>query len=103
MAPEQISGRGYDVRTDIYAHGLVLFEVFTGRRPFAAASWNEWTQAHLHEPPPPPSSSTRIDAAIERTIMRCLEKDPAQRPHSALALSGMLPGGDALAMAMVGF
>jgi len=101
MAPEQTSGREVTVRSDIYALGLVLYETFTGRRAFPARSMAEL--ARLQETSFPPSPATLVeglDPAVERVILRCLEKDPAKRPRSALAVAAALPGGDPIAAAL---
>jgi len=101
MAPEQISGREVTVLSDIYALGLVLFEIFTGRRPFEADSMAEVQRMHTSSPP---SSLTHfvqdLDPTVERAVLRCLEKEPADRPESVLAVSAALPGGDPLAAAL---
>ena len=101
MAPEQLAGKGSSVQSDLYALGLVLYELFTGRRAFEAASLAEWRNKHAREPPTAPSTVTPgLDAAVERAILRCLEKDPARRPRSAAAVAAALPGGDPLAAAV---
>jgi serine/threonine-protein kinase len=112
MAPEQlvVDGSAYDptgsrarasVKTDIYALGLVLFEIFTGRRAFDAKTLAELVQLHESRALPTPSSVVRdLDPAIERVILRCLEPDPAKRPGSALAVAAALPGADPLAAAL---
>lgn len=98
MAPEQFRGEPSTPRTDLYALGLVLYELYTGKRPFEGASFAECRQQHLKEIPPLPSEKTRdLEAGVEATILRCLEKDPARRPASAVAVSSALPGGNALA------
>jgi eukaryotic-like serine/threonine-protein kinase len=101
MAPEQFDGRDSGVRSDIYALGLVLYEIFTGQRMFADATFVELAQAHRERPA---SSASRLvpdlDPAIERAIQRCLSKDPAARPASALTIAASLPGGDPLAAAL---
>jgi serine/threonine-protein kinase len=101
MAPEQFAGRGVSVRSDIYALGLVLYEIFTGRRPFEAATLAALRRAHEAEPPPPPSQlSADVDPAIERIVLQSLEKDPQARPPSAIAVAAALPGGDPLKAAL---
>jgi hypothetical protein len=82
LAPEQQSGEGVTARSDIYALGVVLHEVFTGKRPSADFSH--------------PDLATDVD----RVIRRCLADDPTKRPASALAVSAALPGGDPLAAAL---
>jgi serine/threonine-protein kinase len=101
MAPEQLSGGQASVKTDIYALGLVLFELFTGRRAYEAKTLNELVALQQSSTISTPSSVVRdLDPAIERVILRCLERDPALRPGSALAVSAALPGGDPLAAAL---
>jgi serine/threonine protein kinase len=101
MAPEQLAGREVTPRSDIYALGLVLFELFTGKRVFEAATLNEVIKLHESGAVATPSSLVRdLDPTIERAIQRCLEREPARRPSSALAVSAALPGGDQLAAAL---
>jgi len=101
MAPEQLAGREVTERSDIYALGLVLFELFTGKRVFDASSLNELIALHESGAPVTPSSLVRdLDPLVERAILRCLEREPARRPASALAVSAALPGGDQLAAAL---
>lgn len=101
MAPEQIAGRGVTVRSDVYSLGLVLYELFTGKRAFEGKSWADFVRVHdIQSPVRPSSLIERIDPAIERAVMRCLEKDPAARPASAIAVAMSLPGGDPLRAAI---
>src|SRR5215472_1367540 len=101
MAPEQLAGKGATVRSDIYALGLVLFELYTGRRVFEAATVEGYRQKHAEATPSSPSALvTGIDPAVERAILRCLEKDPQMRPASAAQVAAGLPGGDPLAAAL---
>jgi len=101
MAPEQLLGREVTARSDIFALGLVLYELFTGRRAFSATTVGELVNQHESRSTPPPSSLvSTLDPAIERAILRCLEPDPARRPSSALAVAAALPGGDPLAAAL---
>lgn len=101
QAPEQLQGKAVTLRSDLYALGLVLYELFTGRRAFAARSVRELQDLHASATPDRPTSHVaELDPAVERAILRCLEKDPADRPSSALAVSAALPGGDPLAAAL---
>jgi len=101
MSPEQLAGREVSLRSDIYALGLVLFELFTGKRAFEGKSFAELRRKHEQQAPPSPSQIVGdVDPAVERVILRCLEKDPARRPASALAVAAALPGGDPLAAAL---
>ena len=101
MAPEQLAGRGSSVQSDIYALGLVLYELFTGRKAFEAATLAEWRRKHAEEQPTSPSTVTPgFDPVVEGVILRCLEKDPKARPRSVAAVAAALPGGDPLAAAI---
>jgi len=101
MAPEQLAGREVTARSNIYALGLVLFELFTGKRAFEANSLNDLLKLHQSGAVTPPSSVVRdLDPTIERATLRCLERDPQRRPASPLAVSAALPGGNQLAAAL---
>src|SRR5437867_1030167 len=104
MAPEQLEGRDASARSDLFALGLVLYEMFTGKRAFDAATMPELARLHQESTPASPRNIVDgIDPAIERAILRCLEKDPRLRPPSALAVAAALPGGDPLAAALARF
>lgn len=101
MSPEQLAGTEVTVRSDIYALGLLLYEVYTGKRPFPAKSLAELIR--LQQEPPAHRASEIVpglDPAVERTLDRCLHPDPAVRPGSALLVSASLPGGNPLAEAL---
>jgi serine/threonine-protein kinase len=101
MSPEQLAGLEVTVRSDVYALGLVLYELFTGRKAFDARSLSELERMHREQPPPPPSEIVPdLDPAVERAILRCLEKEPRDRPPSAVSVAAALPGGDPLAAAL---
>jgi serine/threonine protein kinase len=101
MAPEQFAGKGASIRSDIYALGLIFYEIFTGRRAFDAATEAELRSQKETKSPTAPSEIARdIDPIIERVILRCIEKDPRQRPASAAQVAAALPGGDPLAAAI---
>jgi serine/threonine-protein kinase len=101
MAPEQLAGKGASVRSDLYALGLVLYELYTGRKAFDGATFQELKRKHSEDPPATPSSiAPGFDPAVERVILRCLEKDPAARPATASQVAAALPGGDPLAAAL---
>ena len=101
MAPEQLAGRDASVETDIYALGLVLYEVFTGKRAFEAATLADLRRAHEQSLPTNPSLLvTDLNPLVGRVILRCLDRDPTKRPPSALQVAAALPGGDPLAAAL---
>lgn len=101
MSPEQIAGQEVSVRSDIYALGLVLYELFTGKAPFQAETVAEFHRLHTDSIPSQPSAVLPgLDPVVERAIMRCLEKNPADRPPSALTVAAALPGGDPLQAAL---
>ena len=101
MAPEQLSGKEVTIRSDIYSLGLVLYELFTGRRPFEANTLADLIRVQSETRPPSISTVVRdIDPAVERVIARCLDPEPTRRPNSALAVAAALPGGDPLAAAL---
>ena len=99
MAPEQLQGADANVQTDIYSLGLVLYELFTGRRAHDADTIAALKELHSSSTPPtsPSDLVEGMDPAVERTIMRCVAADPEERPPSALAVMAALPGGDPLA------
>ena len=101
MSPEQFAGKEVTTKSDIYALGLVLYEVFTGKRVFEAGSLEELKRMHESSAPTTPSSWVKdLDPLVERVILRCLEKDPARRLASAKQVADALPGGDPLAAAL---
>jgi serine/threonine-protein kinase len=101
MAPEQLAGNGATVRSDIYALGLILYEVCCGRRVFTGTTLAELrAQKEQLLPEAPSDIRPGIDPAIERVILRCLERDPRVRPASVAQLAAALPGGDPLTAAI---
>jgi len=100
-SPEQLKGAGVTAKSDIYALGLVLYELFTGKRPYDAQSMQQLLDlqeaAHLTSMT---SVAADIDPAVEKIIRRCLDPDPAKRPSAALTVLAALPGGDPLAAAL---
>jgi len=107
MSPEQLSGKEVSPRSDIYALGLVLYEVFTGKRAFAEKLAEKFSNSPKLVPaggdrtPSRPSSVVKdLDPIVEKVILRCLEIEPGARPSTALAVAAALPGGDPLAAAL---
>ncbi len=101
MAPEQLSGKEVTARSDIYALGLVLYELFTGKAAFQGKTRDEVVRIRRDSAIHRPSTIVRdLDPLVEGAILRCLEEDPANRPASALLVSAALPGGDPLAAAL---
>jgi serine/threonine-protein kinase len=100
MSPEQLAGTEVTMLSDIYALGLVLYEVFTGKRAFAEKLAGAM-HGHEDRTPSRPSSVVKdLDPIVEKVILRCLEDQPASRPPNALAVAAALPGGDPLAAAL---
>jgi serine/threonine-protein kinase len=101
MAPEQIKGTAVTAQSDIYALGLVLYELYTGKRPYSGTNLQELlAQQEAMSMTSMSSHASDIDPAVENIIKRCLDPDPARRPASALLVSMALPGGDPLAAAL---
>ena len=83
MAPEQVGGKPVDYRTDIYSLGLMMYEIFTGTQAFQADNAVAVALKQMREAPVPPHEiEPTIPAAIERSILKCLEKEPARRFQS---------------------
>jgi hypothetical protein len=102
MSPEQIEGQAVTVRSDIYSLGLVLYELFTGKRAYEAPTLGELMRLRRSDTTPttPSEIVEDIDPVVERLIARCMQKDPAKRPASALQVAAALPGGDPIAAAL---
>ena len=101
MAPEQLRGEQVTSRSDIYALGMLLYEIFTGKRAYEAATVAELIRLQENTQITSMSSiAAEIDPAVEKAIRRCLDPDPARRPPSALSVAAALPGGDPLAAAL---
>jgi eukaryotic-like serine/threonine-protein kinase len=100
MCPEQARGEEVDHRGDLYSLGVILFELLTGRLPFAGRGTMEVLLAHATEEPPTFSTVGAfcvVPPAIERVVMACMAKNPGHRPRHARELSEMYQ--DALASA----
>ena len=89
MSPEQAKGVEVTTRSDVYSLGVVLYEMFTGAHPFASGD---------RETTPP--AMRRVDPAVERVVLSCLNADPRSRPATAAVVAATLPGGDPLAAAL---
>lgn len=79
MAPEQILGQPVDARTDIYALGLLLYQLLTGTLPFVGATAVETEELHLQAPPPRVSEVAGVPAGMDAVLARCLEKSRVRR------------------------
>ncbi|HEX4953204.1 MAG TPA: protein kinase [Thermoanaerobaculia bacterium] len=91
MAPEALQGQEVDARTDLYAVGVLLYEVFTGRLPFTGQTPVEIAFKHLNETPPAPRAlAPSIPEVVEGILLRCLAKSPADRFPSAESLLASL-------------
>jgi serine/threonine protein kinase len=103
MAPEQLSGKGATVRSDIYALGLILYELCSGKRAFTATTLAELReQKEGHTPRSLTDIRSGVDPILERLVTRCIDRDPRGRPASVAQLAAALPGGDPLAAALPG-
>jgi len=90
VSPEQASGRPIDHGTDVYAVGVILYELICGRLPFEGPSVNEFLIQHVTVPAPslpPDVRATKLGATLDAIVQRCLEKDPAGRFPSAERLA----------------
>jgi serine/threonine protein kinase/tetratricopeptide (TPR) repeat protein len=93
MAPEQLRGEVADTRSDIWSAGVVLYELATGRRPFAEANAGVLVNSIQNERPVPPSQvNPAVSQGLERVILKALEKDPKDRYQTASTLAFDLEG-----------
>jgi tRNA A-37 threonylcarbamoyl transferase component Bud32 len=94
MSPEQLGGSGVDYRTDIYALGVILYELCTGKKPFVGSTFGDYVIKHSTIAPTPPSHvpglPQPIPTKLEALILRCLAKDPEDRPQSMHAIENEL-------------
>jgi hypothetical protein len=90
MAPEQLAERQVSVRSDIYALGLVMYELFTGRRLFEAKTLGELTAHQAALPSRVPPDLAAVSPRLRDVVLKCLDRDPANRPSSVEAVAGML-------------
>lgn len=101
MAPEQLDGGPATVQSDVYALGLLLYELFTGSRPFTATTTRELSSRQRAADYPAPSAIAKdIPPQVERIITRCLNPDPTRRPPSVQAVLVEIPAPDALSAAV---
>ncbi len=81
MSPEQIRGKAVDHRSDIYALGVLMYQMFTGQMPFIAETYIDLANQHLSQAPPHPRQLNKaLPGDLEALILRCLEKKPENRP-----------------------
>ncbi|HEU4383204.1 MAG TPA: serine/threonine-protein kinase [Anaeromyxobacteraceae bacterium] len=90
MAPEQIGAGAVDARTDVYALGILLYQLLTGRLPFHSEDAVELERLQLEAPPPLPSASAPVSPAVDAVVARALEKAPERRFPSAQAFLSAL-------------
>lgn len=88
MSPEQAQGQRIDFRSDVYALGIVIYEIFTGNVPFRGETPISTILKHLHDPPP--IDTARVPDALKPVLRRALAKDPGNRYSSARALTEAL-------------
>jgi serine/threonine protein kinase len=100
MAPEQIAGGEATPRSDIYALGLIAFEMFRGRRFFDGATFEQIREQHASSRRLLSEISREIDPAVETIIAKCVAENPTDRFASVHAVIAALPGGDPLEAAI---
>src|ERR1700728_941924 len=100
MAPEQLAGTEVTTRSDIFSLGLLLYEVFTGKRAFSAKPAEKLRAGDDRIVSRPSSVVKDLNPVVERVILRCLETEPSARPATVISVAAALPGGDPLAAAL---
>ena len=98
MAPEQLTGDRVTERTDLYALGLILYELYAGRALFAGQTF--YQRLRPTRPGQLSAGAPGVDPRVAPLVCACLEEDPVARPTSAAAVAAMLPGGDPLTAAV---
>jgi hypothetical protein len=100
MAPEQLTRGEATIQSDLFALGLILSEIFTGRAVLKAGSIPDLIRAHESSLSQAVTFTEDVDTTVQRVIRRCLEREPHDRPASARAVAAGLPGGDPLEAAL---
>lgn len=90
MSPEQISGGEVEARSDLYAAGLLLYEMLTGEPPFTGDSPMAVAFARLRQPPPDPAGRAGVPEALAEVVRRCVAREPEERPSGAFEVAGLL-------------
>jgi serine/threonine protein kinase len=90
MAPEQLTESPVDARTDVYAVGLVLYEMLVGERAFLEATSLKAAFERLRRPPPDPRARAQVPPALAELVLRCLARSPEERPARASEVSQRL-------------
>jgi serine/threonine protein kinase len=105
MSPEQFRGSNVDARSDVYALGIVAYEMLTGRLPFHADTSYEWATRHIMAEPEP-FDATPVGAAVPQkmrsAVLRALRKKPADRPSTAMAFHAELTLGAPMGLSPTG-
>jgi serine/threonine-protein kinase len=96
MAPEQITGRAADARTDVYALGALTYFMLTGELPFRDASVVVMLHMHLYARPPCPSAVAPVSSAIDDVVTRAMSKEPSERYATASSFAAALRAAVAL-------
>lgn len=90
MSPEQLSGGEVEARSDLYATGLLLYEMLTGEPPFTGDSPMAVAFARLRQPPPDPAGRPGVPEALAEVVRRCVAREPEERPSGAFEVAALL-------------